>query len=281
VAVKVAHESIGSGPPVLLVSGLSQRGARWRRVAERLAKPGPAHPLGSDPRTFTVVTVDNRETGDTGPSPDGAPFTLTDVAHDHLDLMTSLGHHRFFLAGISMGGMIAQEIVRAAPERVRACGLFATHGGGETALPPPDTSVLMPSKPVVDEASRLDAGRELWTRLSGPGFAQAHPDIIEEEARLSVEKPTPLDGVIRQMQAIFAFDPGTELVGVLGARVPMVLGHGDCDPLVPYENGVILSQRLGVDLVTFTGAGHALEFERPDEVATLLRQLFAASLDTR
>jgi len=123
--VKVAHEAIGSGPPVLLVSGLSQRGARWRRVADRLAKPGAGH-LGADPRTFTVITADNRETGDTGPSPDGAPFTLTDIAHDLLDLMTSLGHPRFFLAGISMGGMIAQEIVRAAPERVRACGLFAT-----------------------------------------------------------------------------------------------------------------------------------------------------------
>jgi pimeloyl-ACP methyl ester carboxylesterase len=54
----------------------------------------------------------------------------------------------------------------------------------------------------------------------------------------------------------------------------LVVIHGDCDPLVPYENGVRLAKKLGVELVTLEGAGHALEFERPAEVADLLTQRF-------
>jgi pimeloyl-ACP methyl ester carboxylesterase len=258
--VDVAYEVVGSGPPVLLVSGLSQTGARWRRVAERLAKPAPGHPLGGDPRTFTVVTADNRETGGTGPCPDG--FTLADVAQDLLALMTRLGHQRFFLGGISMGGMIAQEILGAAPDRVRAAVLLATHSGHEQSVQADPTVLMVPD------------AQTLWTRLSGPGFAEAHPDVIEEEARLSVQSATPLDGVMRQMQAIFQYDMGERLAG-LAQSMPVAVAHGDHDPLVPYENGVRLAAQLGVPLVTYEGSGHGLEFERPDEVAALMRATFA------
>src|SRR5687768_3345138 len=95
----VAYEVAGSGDPVLLVSGIGQTGTRWRRVAPLLAED------------YTVVTFDNRGVGATG-VPD-EPFTLTDIANDALDLMSSLGFERFFLGGISMGGMISQEIVVA------------------------------------------------------------------------------------------------------------------------------------------------------------------------
>jgi len=269
--VDVAYEVVGSGPPVLLISGLAQTGARWRRVAERLAKPAPGPAGDADVRTFTVVTVDNRETGGTGPCPE--PFTLADIAADHLALMTRLGHQRFFLAGISMGGMISQEILRAAPERVEAAALFATHGGTPASVPPPDPGILMPSRPIVTDDDRLEAARDMWSRLAGPGFATEHADIIEEEAQLSLRAATPLDGVIRQIQAITQYDMGDALVGM---PVPIVVGHGDHDPLVPYENGVRLAAHLGVELVTYAGAGHALEFERPDDVAVLLRRQFAA-----
>jgi pimeloyl-ACP methyl ester carboxylesterase len=255
--MRVAYEVEGEGAPLLLVSGLAQVGRRWRRVAQCLAPD------------LTVVTFDNRETGGTGPSPDG--FVLADIAADALDLMSELGHERFFLGGISMGGMIAQEIIMAAPSRVRAAVLLATHGGGPDAVPPPDAGVLLPTRPVVTDADRLTAARELWTRLSGPGFAEANPTIIDEEARLSFERPTPLDGVIRQIQAIAGYDTNGR---VAASGVPVAVGHGDCDPLVVYENGVALAKHLGCELVTFSGSGHGLEFERVDDVVALMRRTF-------
>jgi pimeloyl-ACP methyl ester carboxylesterase len=243
----VAHEVAGIGEPLLLVSGLGQTGRRWRRVVPQLAD------------RFTVVTFDNRETGGTGPCPDG--FTLADVAADALGLMSRLGYERFFLCGISMGGMISQEIIRLAPERVKAAVLLATHGGASIAVQP-EAGVLGPSAD----------GRPVWARLAGPGFAEAHPDVIAEETALSVEQATAPDGYVRQMQAIASFDPGA--AAIRDAGVPIVVGHGDCDPLVPYENGVRLAKQLGVELVTFEGAGHVLECERVGEIADLMRRHF-------
>lgn len=201
--------------------------------------------------------MDNRECGGTGPCPDG--FTLSDCAGDVLETAAALGIDRFDLAGISMGGMIAQEVLALAPDRIKAAALLATTPGGPLTVPPPDPTVLMTPDPA-----------ELWTRLTGPGFAAAHPDVIAEEAALSLEAATPIEGSIRQLQAVWQFDPGDRLDGL---DVPVVVIHGDADVLVPYENGVRLAKKLGCELVTLEGAGHALEFERPDEVTRLLLTL--------
>jgi 3-oxoadipate enol-lactonase len=255
--VKIAYKAVGSGEPVVLVSGLAQTGERWRRVAKLLADQ------------FEVITVDNRETGGTGPCPEG--FVLADVAQDVLHLMTELGHERFFLAGISMGGMIAQEIIRLAPDRVRAAALFSTHGCTSTAVAA-DPSVLMPPPGVTDP---VEASEAMWTGLTGAEFVAAHPEVIKEEAELSRLSATPLEGIMRQMQAIQQFDCADAL---LGTPVPIVVGHGDADPLVPYANGVQLADKLGVELITYPGSGHVLESERATEVAELLRSHFLASV---
>ena len=243
----VSHEVAGIGDPLLLVSGLGQVGKRWRRVVPLLAD------------RYTVVTFDNRETGGTGPCEDG--FTLADVASDALDLMTRLGFERFFLAGISMGGMISQEIVRLAPSRVRAAVLLSTHGGSEGSVP----GNLGALGPQAD-------GTPTWARLAGPGFYEDHPEIIEQETALSVESATPPAAYGRQMQAIQRFNPKA---AIRDLGVPIVIGHGDHDPLVPYENGVALAKSLGVELVTFEGAGHVLECERVLPIVELMRAHFA------
>ncbi len=248
--MQVAYEVAGTGPDtVLLVSGLGQTGKRWRRVVPPLVEAG-----------YTVVHFDNRETGGTGACEAG--FTLVDIATDALDLMSSLGHEQFFLAGISMGGMVSQEIVRLAPTRVRAAVLLSTHGGAADAVPPANPGVLGPS----------DDGTPTWARLAGPGFYEAHPDVIDDETQLSIESATQPAGYLRQMQAIQQFNPSA---AIRDHGVAIVVGHGDADPLVPYENGVRLAKALGVELVTFEGAGHVLECERVDEITDLMKRHFS------
>lgn len=244
----VAYEVAGIGDPLLLVSGLGQVGKRWRRVVPLLAD------------RYSVITFDNRETGGTGPCEAG--FVLADIASDALELMTRLGHERFFLCGISMGGMISQEIIRLAPDRVRAAVLLSTHGGAPGSVPPANPGVLGPQPD----------GTPTWARLAGPGFYEAFPAIIEEETALSLEAATQPAGYLRQMQAIQQFDPQA---AIRDLGVPIVVGHGDHDPLVPYENGVRLAKALGVELVTFEGAGHVLECERVEGIVDLLRRHFA------
>jgi 3-oxoadipate enol-lactonase len=252
-ALEVAHEVAGSGEPVLLVSGIGQTGRRWRRVVPLLTN------------SYTVVTFDNRGVGGTGPCEQ--PFLLSDIAADALELMTALGFERFFLAGISMGGMISQEIIRAGGAgRVRAAVLFATHGGSSIATMNPGS--LMGARDGSDN-------RPAWARLSGPGFAEAHPEIIEEETQLSIDQATKPEGFMQQAQAIRTFEPQD---AVRDSGVPVVVAHGSADPLIPYENGVRLAKHLGVELVTYESVGHVLECEVPDQMAALMRRHFS-SLD--
>lgn len=97
--------------------------------------------------------------------------------------------------------------------------------------------------------------------------------MIEEETALSVESATQPAGSLRQMQAISSFDPAAAIRD-LGVRI--VIGHGNADPLVPYENGVRLAKALGVELVTFEGAGHVLECERVPEIVDLILSVRSA-----
>lgn len=253
--VRLEYTTVGEGPPVLFVSGWSQPGRRWVRFAERLAD------------TYACVMPDNRECGETGPSPE--PFTLTDLADDLLAVMDELGHRRFRLVGVSMGGMISQEVIRRAPDRIAAAVLISTHGGSPTSILPPDPMVVMPTG-----TTRYEIGYNLWSRLAGPGFAEAHPEVIAAEAEVNAAYETSLDGVLRQLQAIQQWDPGDALVGT---EVPILLAHGDADPLIPYENGVRLAAKLGVPLVTFPGVGHGVPFERPEELLDLIRDFFSAA----
>lgn len=248
----LAYESFGEGPPILMVQGWSQPGTRWRRLAERLAD------------RYTCVMPDNRECGRTGPSPE--PFTLTDLADDLLGVMTKLGHERFLLLGVSMGGMISQELATRAPERVVAAVLVSTWGSSKDAVLAPDPTVVFPVG-----TTRYEIGYNLWSRLAGPGFAEAHPDVIHEQALINAGHEVTLDNVMRQLQAIRQWDPGDALLHV---NVPIKLVHGNADPLIPYENGVRLAERLGLDLVTYEGVGHGLAFERPDEFTKLVEEFF-------
>jgi pimeloyl-ACP methyl ester carboxylesterase len=248
----LAFETVGSGPPILFVQGWSQPGARWRPLAERLAD------------RYTGVMADNRECGRTGPSPE--PFTLTDLADDLLALMTRLGHERFLLVGVSMGGMISQEVIIRAPERVVAAVLVSTWGNTVEAVLAPDPTVVFPVG-----TTRYEIGYNLWSRLSGPGFAEAHPEVIHEQALINAEHEITLDSVMRQLDAIRQWDPGDALAHV---DVPMKLVHGDTDPLIPYENGVRLAERLGLELVTYPGVGHGVAFERPDELTAVVEEFF-------
>ena len=250
--MQLHHECIGEGPPVLFVSGWSQPGRRWLRIAERLAD------------RYTGVMPDNRECGHTGPSPE--PFTLPDLAEDLLELMTDRGHERFFLVGTSMGGMIAQEVVIRAPQRVVAAVLVSTYGGTPGSVPPPDPMVVFPVG-----TTRYEIGYNLWSRLAGPGFAEAHPEVIAAEAEINAAHEIDLNGVMRQFDAIRQWDPGDALLRV---DVPIRVVHGDADPLIPYENGMRLAERLGVELVTYPGVGHGISFERPDELIAVIEETF-------
>ncbi|MCZ7528468.1 MAG: alpha/beta hydrolase [Acidimicrobiia bacterium] len=98
------HEG-GAGPVLLLLNGWAASGLLW-----------PSDWLRRLERRFHVVRVDNRGTGWSRGA--DAPFTIADMAEDAADVLRALGADRATVLGLSMGGMIAQELGLRHPGRV-------------------------------------------------------------------------------------------------------------------------------------------------------------------
>src|SRR5271165_6568150 len=111
-------ERSGSGPPLLLIMGMSGTALHWGEPF--------LEPLRRD---FDVIAYDHRGVG--ASSRLEGPVTIAEMAEDAAGLLDALGLDSAHVVGISMGGMIAQELALAQPARVRTLTLGCTYCGGE------------------------------------------------------------------------------------------------------------------------------------------------------
>lgn len=99
----------GAGPPLLLLHGYPQTHVIWHRVAPRLAQ------------AFTLVMPDLRGYGQSkGPPPDAehANYSKRAMARDMVEVMATLGHDRFALAGHDCGARVGYRLCLDHPDRV-------------------------------------------------------------------------------------------------------------------------------------------------------------------
>ena len=115
----------GGEPALLLIHGLGYAGSwGWRPVLEPLA------------RSFRVIAFDNRGIGGSDQPP--GPYSTRMMAEDAVAVLDEAGVERAHVVGTSLGGMIAQELALAAPERVDRLVLACTTPGGPNSYPMPE-----------------------------------------------------------------------------------------------------------------------------------------------
>ena len=249
------HVQRGQGEPLLLIMGMSGTHLSW------------GEPFLSElERDFAVTAYNHRGIGESGPL-DG-PFTIADLADDADALMDSLGLESAHVLGISMGGMVAQQLALRHPERIRTLALGCTYSGGEGSSIMPDATLqrLGGSWQTRDRDQIL---RTTWEVNVSERFA-AEDDAYDTFKRAALELPVPMTVIMAQMQACAAHDTSERLGDI---DLPTLVIHGTDDQMLPAANGSFIAQRIpGARLEILDGVGHLFWVEEPERSAQLVRE---------
>jgi pimeloyl-ACP methyl ester carboxylesterase len=247
--MRIAWEERGSGRPLLLIQGLGYARWSWDPIVPGLAEQ------------YRVVFFDNRGIGESD-KPAG-PYTAREMAGDALQVLDEAGIERAHVLGASLGGMIAQELAVAAPERVDKLVLCCTTAGGAASVPMPAVTVQL-----FAEAGSLPpevALRRFVENALAPG---AQPELVEELYRRRLANPPDTVGWPAQAAA------GMSFAGVDGAiDAPTLLVTGTEDNVIDPRNTDVLAARLaGARVERLPGTGHLFFWEQPDAVVRIVTE---------
>jgi 3-oxoadipate enol-lactonase len=252
--IELDYERSGSGPPLLMIMGMSGTALHW-------GEPFLAG-LRDD---FDVIVYDHRGVG--ASSHLDGPLTIAQMAEDAAGLLVALELDSAHVLGISMGGMIAQELALAHPERIRTLTLGCTYCGGEgSALPDPQALERLTEAMMSGDRERaLRASWEINVSPTMAGDADAYARLLAIAEQRAVALPV----IMAQMQACAAHDTNARLPGL---SMPTLVIHGTVDQLLPVANGRLIASLIpDAQLEIFDDVGHLFFWERPERSAELLR----------
>jgi pimeloyl-ACP methyl ester carboxylesterase len=235
----------GSARTVLLLCGIGSKRQGWYKQLPVLG------------RRFRALALDYRDVGDSDPATE--QYSIEDLADDVVGLARELEIRKASLVGISMGGFISLELALRAPELVDRLVLVVTSAGGAShvSTTPEIMRTLMP--PEGEEMETGEGARRVCSAVAGPGFAESHPEAIEEFVEIAQHNPMRREAYLRQLVACRAHDVADRLDDITATTLVM---HGDADPLVRIENGRYLASNIpGAQLIVYPGVGHIPEVE--------------------
>ena len=258
--VAIHYQDTGHGTPLLILNGWTASGLIWPDEW--------VHPLEAD---YRLLRVCNRGTGWSDAVTD--PFTVADMVADALAVLHAEGIDRAHVFGLSMGGMIAQQLAITHPARVDHLVLCAT------APPLPDLVTADPAvfarlfTPPAGATTIDEIVGNVWSSIVGPGFQERGKDVLDRLVARAIERPTPMEVIMLQMQAI-----ATRTGDIADITAPTLVIHGGDDPLLPVVNGRRLSELIpGARYLELPGVGHLIPWEEPDKTAAAMREFFATS----
>jgi 3-oxoadipate enol-lactonase len=260
--IELDYERTGAGPPLLLIMGMSGTALHWDEGFLELLR-----------RDFDVIAYDHRGVG-ASTHLDG-PVTIREMAADAAGLLEALEVDSAHVMGISMGGMIAQELALAHPERVRTLTLGCTYCGGAGSVVTSQDVLQRLTEAMAsgDRDRALRVGFEVNVSATYAADEAAYARFLQIAERRAVAVPV----VLAQMQACLAHDTQARLEEL---QMPTLVMHGTEDQLLPVENGRLIASRIpGSQLEIFEGAGHLFFWERPERSAELVRGHAAVAVE--
>jgi pimeloyl-ACP methyl ester carboxylesterase len=248
-----------SDPAMLLISGFATQMIGWDpRFCELLADSG-----------LFVIRFDNRDIGLSSRVPgdvdlqalfagtvSSVPYGLADMAADAAGLLDALRIDAAHVVGSSMGGMIAQTLAIAHPERVLSlCSIMSTTGDPRVGQPTTEAMAALMTPPATSPSSAASRGVLVGRALSGGRyFDETTAARKAEESYLRSNDPS---GVARQLAAVGTqTDRTTALSSV---QVPTLVIHGALDPVFDVTGGESTARAVpNARLVVIDDMGHEM-----------------------
>lgn len=256
--VTVRYEDRGNpdGEPLVLIMGLGGSGASWFRMLPHL-----------EPDYRTLV-IDNRGTGGTSDPPLARPLQLGDMVRDVVAVLDDAGIDSAHVHGVSMGGMISQQLALRHPDRVRSLALGCTTAGHRIGRQQPPWRLLAGGA-----LGPIDQRRS-WRVVEPALYAQRtitdRRDRIREDLRVRAGERIGVRTVPAQLIAAAGHRAHGRLQRLEG--VPVTVIHGDEDRLIPVGVGRDLAARIpGAQFVELDQCGHVMSTDAEERYAEVLR----------
>ncbi len=262
--IELCYQTFGNpdDEPLLLIMGLSGPMTWWEpSLCTMLAEAG-----------FFVIRFDNRDVGRSSRAKGKVsrsmlvrgftglrtrpPYTLVDMARDCFGLLDHLGVASAHVAGVSMGGMIAQTMAIAEPARVRSlASIMSTTGKRTVGWQHPSMLRNLLGQAAGREAY-IRSSVVTWRMIGSPGYPRT-PEETEKRAGETYDRGVSLSGMTRQMAAIVTQpDRGPRLRGL---TVPTLVIHGLADKMVNVSGGRATAAAVpGAELLLVDQMGHDL-----------------------
>lgn len=277
--IELCYQTFGDpgADPLLLVMGLGAPMTWWNdEQCRAFARAG-----------FYVVRYDNRDAGRStvldGRVSRGtlvrafagakvrAPYSMSDLADDGFGLLDHLGLDSAHVAGVSMGGMIAQTMAIARPHRVRSLtSIMSTTGKRTVGWQHPS---LLPSLVAGRRATRaayVRASADFWALIGSPAYPESR-ESREQRAADTWDRGLSEAGVVRQMLAVLT--QPNRAPRLRGVRVPTLVVHGLADRMVHVSGGRATATAVpGAELLLIDGMGHDLPAELYETFVAAIRR---------
>ena len=230
--------------PLLLIMGLGANATSWEMQIPEFS------------REYRVIAFDNRGSGRTDKP--HSPYTMPQMASDAVGLMDHLGIGSAHVFGMSMGGMIAQELALKYPQRVRTLVLGGTMTGGPNAVV---ASLPLIRQWVSTATLPLTQAAENGLRfLFSEEFIAKNKERLVKRALDLAHLQPPTHALQRQVMAVVQFNTYERLADI---KAPTLIISGNEDKIVPPKNARILAEGIpDAELVELVGAGHGFLAEK-------------------
>lgn len=236
------YETVGQGEPLLLLHGLGSRGEDW------------AAQIACFARRYRVITADMRGHGQSAKPP--GPYSVPLMAHDVLDLLDGLGIDAAHIIGLSMGGMIAFQMVVDHPDRVRSL-VIVNSGPALVARTAGEWLRIRQRLWLAQLFGPARTGRFLSKRLfPKPNQSLLRSQFVERWAQ------NDRDAYLASLRALVGWSV-LERIGAIQCPVLVISGDRDYTPLDLKRD--YTARIRGARLVVIEDSGHATPIDQTDE----------------